>query len=201
MRQNSRLMLVGQSVMLLPYKRHMVPKYHEWMKSPDLLQLTASEPLSLEEEYEMQIKWQEDDDKCTFIVLDLDLFRETKDEIESMIGDTNLFFMLKDDNCGLCTAEAEIMIAEPGARRKRRGWEAMIMMLIYGILELKVKKYQAKIGISNSASIQMFEKLGFQEESISEVFQEITLMKVVDEDWSNWLQEQTKMKIMSYDHD
>lgn len=28
--------------------------YHEWMKSPELLELTASEPLSLEEEIDMQ---------------------------------------------------------------------------------------------------------------------------------------------------
>lgn len=29
-------------------------RYHEWMKSPELLETTASEPLSLEEEYNMQ---------------------------------------------------------------------------------------------------------------------------------------------------
>jgi hypothetical protein len=29
-------------------------RYHEWMKSPELLETTASEPLSLEEEYDMQ---------------------------------------------------------------------------------------------------------------------------------------------------
>jgi hypothetical protein len=28
--------------------------YHEWMKSPELLELTASEPLTLDEELEMQ---------------------------------------------------------------------------------------------------------------------------------------------------
>lgn len=28
--------------------------YHEWMKSPGLLELTASEPLSYEEELDMQ---------------------------------------------------------------------------------------------------------------------------------------------------
>ncbi|XP_071440928.1 alpha/beta-tubulin-N-acetyltransferase 9 isoform X2 [Hetaerina americana] len=182
MRRNSQLMLVGENVMLLPYKRHMVPKYHEWMKSPELLHLTASEPLSLEEEFEMQRKWLEDDDR-------------------SMIGDTNLFFMPKEDNDGLCTAEAEIMIAESSARRKRRGWEAIILMLLYGILELKVQKYQAKIGVNNSASIQMFTNLGFKEESISDVFQEVTLLRTVDEDWSHWLQEQTKMRITPYDHD
>ncbi|XP_071440929.1 alpha/beta-tubulin-N-acetyltransferase 9 isoform X3 [Hetaerina americana] len=171
------------------------------MKSPELLHLTASEPLSLEEEFEMQRKWLEDDDKCTFIIIDLALFNEEQDEIGSMIGDTNLFFMPKEDNDGLCTAEAEIMIAESSARRKRRGWEAIILMLLYGILELKVQKYQAKIGVNNSASIQMFTNLGFKEESISDVFQEVTLLRTVDEDWSHWLQEQTKMRITPYDHD
>ena len=37
-------------------------RFHDWMSSEDLLRLTASEPLSLEEEYEMQKNWRNDND-------------------------------------------------------------------------------------------------------------------------------------------
>lgn len=46
-----------------------------------------------------------------------------------MIGDTNLFIRNEDNQ----VAEAEIMIAGTEKRGKRMGWEAMILMLRYGM--------------------------------------------------------------------
>merc|ERR1719507_352567 len=113
------------------------------MKSAELLQLTASEPLSLEQEYEMQKSWREDEDKCTFIILNKEAYTKSGDEVEAMIGDTNLF-KLSDGE-----AEVEIMIAEESARGQRLGWESLLIMIRYGIEILKIPTFQAKIKKDN----------------------------------------------------
>eukprot|EP00055_Hartaetosiga_balthica_P010898 m.47926 g.47926 ORF g.47926 m.47926 type:complete len:173 (+) comp7367_c0_seq1:191-709(+) len=132
---------------------------------------TASEPLSLDEEYAMQKSWTEDGDKCTFIILQRSLLEEGKEEIEAMIGDVNLFFNNHDDPH---EAEAEIMIAEASARGKGYGRQALLLMLQYGVDNQNVKKYTVKIGEGNEASIKLFTSIGFEEVSRSSVFKEIT---------------------------
>ena len=174
MKVNEHIKLVGRNVVLVPYKRYHVEKYHEWMQSTELLEKTASESLSLEEEYTMQHKWWLDDDKCTFIILNKNesLLSESRDmEIITMVGDVNLFFNNEDDKN---EAELEVMIAEPADRRKGYGKEAVKLMLQYGCNALGVRKYIVKIGDENKESIALFIQLGFQEQSHSLVFKETT---------------------------
>jgi len=52
--------LEGEKVILVPYMKDHVPKYHEWMQDPVLLSATGSEPLTLEQEYDMQLSWTQD---------------------------------------------------------------------------------------------------------------------------------------------
>jgi hypothetical protein len=47
MKINENTCIVGQRVVLVPYKCGHVPRYHGWMQDPYLLEMTASEPLSL----------------------------------------------------------------------------------------------------------------------------------------------------------
>ena len=72
MRLNQTTVLVGERVVLVPYRyahtltsAEHVARYHEWMQDESLQELTASEPLSLEQEYEMQANWLNDSDSAS----------------------------------------------------------------------------------------------------------------------------------------
>ncbi|KAB0792487.1 hypothetical protein PPYR_14446 [Photinus pyralis] len=181
---NQNTKIVSKNVVLVPYRKEHVEKYNNWMQSEELQRLTASEPLTLAEEYEMQQSWMRDENKCTFIILDRDTYDKTQNEIEAMVGDTNLFFANDLDHV---VAEAEIMIAETQARGKHIGWRAMLLMLMYGVTSLHVRQYVVKITRDNQISINMFEKMGFVLTSTSEVFNEVTLNRIVDDSWITWL--------------
>ncbi|KAG8509610.1 N-acetyltransferase 9, partial [Galemys pyrenaicus] len=209
MRLNQNILLLGKKVVLVPYTSEHVPRYHEWMKSEELQRLTASEPLTLEQEYAMQRSWREDVDseklnwwggggdpsaplppECTFIVLDADKWRAQPGPPEEscMAGDVNLFLTDRGDPT---LGEIEVMIAEPSCRGRGFGTEAVLMMMSYGVTKLGLTKFEAKIGQDNEPSLRMFRKLHFEQVAVSSVFQEVTLRLTVSQPQRQWLLEQT----------
>ena len=93
-----------------------------------ILAMTASEPLTLEEEYAMQKSWREDNDKCTFIVVSRR--PEEVPEIDRMAGDVNIYLHPWDEPGH---AEIEVMIAEEEFRRQGFAREAITLMMQYGM--------------------------------------------------------------------
>lgn len=69
---------------------------------------------------------------CYGLSVDIDL---------GMIGDVNLFFTDSEDPH---SAEIEIMIAEPTYRGKGIGKEAVLIMMHYGITDLKVSTNESR---------------------------------------------------------
>ncbi|KAK0235471.1 GNAT domain-containing protein [Armillaria nabsnona] len=143
MKANESTVLIGRKVVLVPYNEGHVAKYHSWMENDELRSLTASERLTLEEEFDMQRKWREDDDKLTFIILARHERDPLLDDEENlmpsdprilslpMAGDVNMFLNGAPEDEDEFTAEVEIMIAEPDYRRGGLALEALQLMLQY----------------------------------------------------------------------
>ncbi|KAK9089840.1 hypothetical protein Scep_028922 [Stephania cephalantha] len=168
--------LEGEKVILVPYMKQHVPKYHTWMQDPSLLHATGSEPLSMDQEYQMHQSWSQDPSKHTFIVLDRQLvvgeFVHGDPHVEAMVGDVNIYMNDLDD---LQMAEVEIMIAEPKSRGKGLGKEAVLMMMAFAVKNLGIQSFRVKIGDTNEGSLCLFRKLGFEDVSHSDIFKEVTL--------------------------
>ncbi|TGO66902.1 hypothetical protein BOTNAR_0052g00390 [Botryotinia narcissicola] len=185
---NEHTAVSTNKILLVPYEESHVITYHEWMKDEEIQQATASEPLSLEEEYDMQRSWRTDHDKLTFIIClpeegnaSPEIRKGVSDAPAKMIGDINLFITEADEDEEGCIGEIEIMIAERSARGKGLGRSAVVVFLEYlrsnleKILEeyrkgiqgkkeegkMKLLQLRVKIGGKNVASIGLFESVGF----------------------------------------
>ena len=212
MRLNENMVLIGKVVILVPYKKHHVIKYHNWMKSKELLEKTASEPLTLNEEFEMQEKWWKDEDKCTFILLNktvltnnnqnnkniFDSLISRESELSSLTGDVNMFLNLE---MARQEAELEVMVAEAQWRGIGLGKEAIKILIYFAILKMNIKKFIVKIGSTNLESLALFKGLGFEEESYSSVFDETTLFLCSSNDRVRFMVEEVKSYVLEKAYD
>ncbi|KAI1853792.1 hypothetical protein JX265_003874 [Neoarthrinium moseri] len=93
-------------VLLVPYDAYHVPKYHAWMEDAAIREATASDRLTLEEEFENQDSWRTSADKLTFIVCkplltpqpDSPIVAGEADGEPRMVGDINLFLTPWEDD-------------------------------------------------------------------------------------------------------
>jgi RimJ/RimL family protein N-acetyltransferase len=123
------------------------------MQDADLQAATASEPLSMTEEYDMQRSWRTDNDKLTFIVCQSRESQVTSqtvrggedDRPERMIGDINLFLFEPEDDddddgeqaanstkqSNALVGEIELMIARKDLHRQGYGRAALLSFTAY----------------------------------------------------------------------
>ncbi|KAF4653892.1 N-acetyltransferase 9 [Perkinsus olseni] len=187
MRINEHTRLEGKVCILVPYTKEMVDTYNSWMSgSAELRAETESEPLTLEEEYEMQASWRKDEDKLTFIVLDRDVEPDpnlgTIAAGGGMCGDVNCFVSEIDDDekyPGRVIREGEIsvMTAVSSSRHKGIAREAVTMMEDYCRDNLHIDRFVAKIRLSNHPSRVLFRSLGYEEVKIVKCFNEVHCIK------------------------
>ncbi|KAF3176109.1 hypothetical protein TWF225_008803 [Orbilia oligospora] len=160
MRLNESTAIVTNKLVFVPYEASHVPTYSEWMSSEALREATASERLSLPEEYAMQKSWREDADKLTFILSSpsngiqslnnsddasrkgYTVIEGIDDEPSNLIGDVNLFLYEDDDddddeqtevvaNGIAMVGEIELMVARDEYQGQGLGKVAVLVFILY----------------------------------------------------------------------
>lgn len=216
---NEHVAVCTSKVLLVPYSKLHVPKYHEWMKDPDIQQATASDPLTIDEEYAMQQSWRRDADKLTFIT---GIPTAPHDAVRSvvglagytMVGDVNLFITTNYDETSekdVLVGELELMVAEKSAQGKGLGRAAIVAFMQYVVAneEAIVDEYRAaneavqkqkldylrvKIGQQNERSLKLFAGLGFTQVGAVSYFGEIEMRRTIGHDGVRELRQQFSLE-------
>ncbi|RSL85390.1 hypothetical protein CEP51_003337 [Fusarium floridanum] len=176
------------------------------MQDPDIQEATASEPMTLAEEYENQQSWRTSSDKLTFIVCaPLEeatsvIKAGTADADELMRGDINFFLHTYEANeeeeaiaqeQNWLTGEVDVMIASPSHRGRGIGRAAVQALLTYlrrHMSEMlaeygggELKGLMVKIKESNKGSRALFDKMGFVQRGGVNYFGEVVMVKGWDD--------------------
>ncbi|KAI9149524.1 putative methionine--tRNA ligase [Paramyrothecium foliicola] len=196
--------IASSKALLVPYEARHVLTYHAWMQDPEIQQATASEPLTLDEEYENQQSWRAAHDKLTFIVCAPDVELQShgatagkEDADAKMKGDVNFFLHAYqdedgDEHDGWLTGEVDVMIADKAHRGQGLGRASVCALLVYLHQHLgqilqehdsgagtaassELKGLMVKIQESNVASRALFQKLGFKQQGDVNYFGEVML--------------------------
>lgn len=168
MKGSGGLQIVGRRVLLVPFTPKHVSKYHQWLEDPYLREMTASEPITMEQAAEIQRDWSTDPKKLAFIILDASHEHSLSGDIDAMAGDVNLLI----DRDDASVAEVLVMVAEPSMRRKGLASAAVELIMWYGRRQLNISRFTCKISEDNQPSLACFEKLGFVRVAFSEAFRE-----------------------------
>ena len=202
---NANVALCTNKIVLVPYSSLHVPRYHEWMKDPDIQKATASEPLTIEEEYDMQRSWRLDADKLTFIAgVPTTSLHDTQSlrgqEGYDMIGDVNLFISIDQhdtEDTEVLVGELELMIAEKTQQGRGLGRAVLVAFLQFvvehevGIVDeycggrqvncgSKFDYLRVKIGKDNERSLRLFAGLGFTQVGEANYFGEVEMRRTLN---------------------
>lgn len=97
-------------------------------------------------------------------------------EAEHLVGDVNMYLHARDES-GSC--EIEVMVGAAQHRRRGLAKEALQLMMRFGVEQLRITRFYAKINKSNEPSLGLFRGLGFSECNYVEAFEEFELELVV----------------------
>lgn len=156
---------------LIPYEDVHVLMYHQWLQDAHIQEMTATDPVSLDEEYKLQKEWACATDRFIKII--------KAKETGRLVGDINVFFS-KTDEPNADAAEINIMIADLTDRNKGYASEALMLTMAYAAQKFNVGHFFVKVLAKNRQALAFFRKHGFKDEGGVDAFGEVKLTLATD---------------------
>ena len=134
-----------------------VKKLLEWENNPDFWRISDRKEALNQREMEKFIEEQQAD------VFDLDQIRYmiVGEKSGILIGTIDLYDIKWDSD----TATVGILVAEQSNRKKGIGSEALQQLIIIAQQKLELEFLKARVHVDNTASLRLFDKLGFNKKS------------------------------------